>query len=64
MTISGFVRDDHLHCRTMEEKDGLCFVHECIHAQGSHKCQFYVFFCHDLPDNGMLRSGNFATMAT
>ena len=32
VTISGFVRDDHLHCRTMEEKDGLLFcswVHSC-----------------------------------
>ena len=47
-----------------KKRMGYCFVHECIHAQGSHKCQFYVFFCHDLPDNGMLRSGNFATMAT
>ena len=47
-----------------KKRMGYCFVHECIHAQGSHKCQFYVFFGHDLPDNGMLRSGNFATMAT
>ena len=47
-----------------KKRMGYCFVNECIHAQGSHKCQFYVFFCHDLADNGMLRSGNFATMVT
>ena len=43
-----------------------CFVPECNHAKESHESQFFrVFFCPPyLQDHGLLRSRNFATMAT
>ena len=42
-----------------------CFVPDFSHAQKSHTCQFFrFFFLPYLRDHGVLRSRNFATMAT
>ena len=41
-----------------------CFVPDYSHAQESHTCQFFRFFLSYLRDHDVLKSRNFATMAT
>ena len=43
---------------------GYCFVPECNHVRESHASQFFRFFLQYFQDRGLLRSRNFATMAT
>ena len=40
------------------------FVSECNHVKESHTCQSFTFLLSYLQDHGLLRSKNFATMAT
>ena len=49
-----------------EKNMDYCFVPERNHAKESHESQFFsFFFCPPyLQDHGLLRSRNFATMAT
>ena len=43
---------------------GCCFVPECNHTQESRARQVFLFLMRHLQDHGLLRSRNFATMAT
>ena len=43
---------------------GYRFVPECNHTQESPACQVFLFLMRYLQDHGLLRSRNFATMAT
>ena len=63
-----FVSDGHLHCQKWWRKVhcmGYHFVPVCNHAQENHTCQsLSFFFLPYLQDHNLLRSRNFATMAT
>ena len=61
-----FDRDGHLHCQTMPKNImGYRLVPECNLAQESRTCQFLsLFFLPYLQSHGLLRSRNFASMAT
>ena len=43
---------------------GYRFVPECNHTHESPACQVFLFLMQYLQDHGLLRSRNFATMAT
>ena len=54
-----------LHCWTMKEKYVLPVCRWVQSCRGkSTICQFFIFFLPYLPYHGLLRSKNFATMAT
>ena len=57
-------RDGHLHCRTMEKRMGYRFVSVCNLAQEGHTWQLSRFFSAIFTGTRLLRSRNFATMAT
>ena len=53
-------------CSVEREKTsvGCRFVPECNYTQESRACRVFLFLTQYLQDHGLLRSRNFATMAT